>query len=78
MCIRDSNIVVGEDLKKAEENGGDLYWKILSGLTGVSRTRDEAIALMGASFCLTADRYDRQHVFLVDSRFARLICSKFA
>ena len=59
--LQTSNVVVGEDIKSAEENGGDLYWEILAGLTGVKRTRDEAMALMGASFCLTADRYACHH-----------------
>ena len=59
--LQTSNVVVGEDLKNAEETDGDLYWEILAGLTGVKRTREEAMALMGASFCLTADRYAGQH-----------------
>ena len=59
--LQTSNVIVGEDLKGAEENGGDLYWEILAGLTGVKRTREEAMALMGASFCLTADRYAGRH-----------------
>ena len=63
--LQTSNVVVGEDLKNAEENGGDLYWEILAGLTGVKRTRDEAMALMGASFCLTADRYADRRDFLL-------------
>ena len=59
--LQTSNVVVGEDIKSAEENGGDLYWEILAGLTGVKHTRDEAMALVGASFCLTADRYACLH-----------------
>ena len=59
--LQTSNVVVGEDIKSAEESGGDLYWEILAGLTGVKHTRKEAMALMGASFCLTADRYAGQH-----------------
>ena len=59
--LQTSNVVVGEDIKSAEESGGDLYWEILAGLTGVKHTREEAMALMGASFCLTADRYAGQH-----------------
>ena len=48
-----SHVVVGEDLQRGDD--GDLFWDILAGLTGVKRTREEAVALTGATFCLTGD-----------------------
>jgi len=48
-----SHVVVGEDLQCGD--GGELFWEILAGLTGIKRTREEAIALTGANFCLTGD-----------------------
>jgi hypothetical protein len=47
-----SHVEVGDDLSDLQ---GDGFWDILAGLTGVKRTKEEALAIMGASFCLTGD-----------------------
>jgi hypothetical protein len=49
--LQTNDICVGEDLKVQS----DKHWEILSVLTGVRRTREEAMALMDENFCLTGD-----------------------
>jgi hypothetical protein len=49
--LQTNHISIGEDLKTQS----DKHWEILSVLTGVRRTREEAMALMDENFCLTGD-----------------------
>jgi hypothetical protein len=49
--LQTNDICVGEDLRVLSEK----HWEILSALTGVRRTREEALSLLDENFCLTGD-----------------------